>query len=403
VFEIGVAWFTGASVLCAVAPTVEVLVVARILQGIGGALLTPGSLAIIEASFHPDDRARAIGAWSALSGIAAAIGPLVGGYLIDAVTWRAIFLMNIPLGLLVVYAARRHVPESRDASAGGSLDVPGSVLATVGLAGVTFALIQASESGAGSAIVVGAMVLGVAALVAFIATERRSRRPMLPLDIFSSREFASANVITFVVYAALAGVFFFLVVFLQVALGYSAVAAGAASLPVTGLLLLLSARTGALAQRIGPRIPLTVGPLLIACGMLLMREIDIGDGYAEAVLPAVVVFGLGLALVVAPVTATALAAADPEHAGLASGVNNAVSRTAQLVAVAVLPLIAGLSGADYENPQAMADGFHAAMLATSVLAAAGRVIAFTTIRPDVLERGEGAAGEADGGAREPVP
>lgn len=385
VFEIGIVWFTAASLLCALAPNVEVLVAARVLQGVGGALLTPGSLAIIEATFHADDRARAIGAWSALSGIAAAVGPLVGGYLVDAVTWRAIFLLNIPLGIVIVYASRRHVPETRDPTVTGALDVPGSLLAALGLAAVTFALIQAPEEGTGTGPIVAAVALGAAALAAFGVVERRSPQPMLPLQIFGSRQFAGANLVTFVVYAALGGVFFLLVVFLQVALGYSAVAAGAASLPVTALLLLLSARAGALAQRIGPRLPLTVGPLLIAAGMLLMREIDIGDRYAEAVLPAVVVFGLGLACVVAPVTATALAAADPRHSGVASGINNAVSRTAQLMAVAVLPLVAGLSGADYEDPRAMADGFHAAMLATAVLAAFGAVLAWTTIRSDVLE------------------
>lgn len=386
VFEIGVVWFTVASLLCALAPSVEVLVGARVLQGIGGALLTPGSLAIIEATFHPSDRARAIGAWSALSGIAAAVGPLVGGYLVDAVTWRAIFLLNLPLGVFIVVFSRHHVPETRDPTVTGALDVPGSLLAALGLGALTFALIQAPEAGTGSAPVIAAALLGVAALVAFVAAERRSPQPMMPLEIFDSRQFTSANLVTFAVYAALGGVFFLLVVFLQVSLGYSAIAAGAASLPVTGLLLFLSARAGALAQRIGPRVPLTVGPLLIAAGMLLMREIDIGDGYVESVLPAVVVFGLGLALVVAPVTATALAAADPRHSGVASGINNAVSRTAQLGAVAVLPLVAGLSGADYESPQAMADGFHTAMLATAALAAIGALIAWTRISSDVLER-----------------
>jgi EmrB/QacA subfamily drug resistance transporter len=395
VFEVGVAWFVAASLLCAIAPSVEVLVVARVLQGVGGALLTPGSLAIIESTFHPDDRARAIGAWSALSGIAAAVGPLVGGYLIDAVTWRAIFLLNLPLGALVVYVSRRHVPETRDPSASGSLDLPGSLLAVLGLGGVTFGLIQAPEDGLGSAPVVAALAVGVAAMVAFVAAERRSSQPMLPLEVFASRQFTSANLVTFAVYAALGGVFFLLVVFLQVALGYSPVAAGAASLPVTALLLALSARAGAFAQRVGPRIPLTVGPLLIAAGMLMMRRIDVGDGYVEAVLPAVVVFGLGLACVVAPVTATALAAADPEHSGLASGINNAVSRTAQLAAVAVLPIVAGLSGADYESPAAMTSGFHAAMLASAILAAGGAALAFATIRSDVLERsGEAVAQRA---------
>jgi EmrB/QacA subfamily drug resistance transporter len=386
IFNLGVIWFTGASALCALAPNTEVLVAARVFQGVGGALLTPGSLAIIEATFHRDDRARAIGAWSALGGIAAALGPLVGGYLIDAVSWRAIFLINLPLGAFVVYEARRRVPETRDPTVTGAVDIPGSALAVLGLGGITFALIQAPEQGVGSAGVLTALAIGVVASFLFFRTERRSGQPMLPLEIFSSPQFTSANLVTFVVYAALGGVFFLLIVFLQISLGYSPIAAGAASLPITALMLLLSARAGALAQRIGPRLPLTFGPILIAVGMLMMRGIDMGDGYVGAVLPPVIVFGLGLTLVVAPITATVLAAADPNHAGVASGVNNAVARTAQLAAVAVFPVIAGLSGSDYQNPSAMADGFDTAMLAGAVLSAAGGALAWLTISNDVLER-----------------
>jgi EmrB/QacA subfamily drug resistance transporter len=386
IFEVGVVWFTLASALCAIAPNVETLVAARVVQGIGGALLTPGSLAIIEATFHPDDRARAIGAWSALGGVAAAVGPLVGGYLVEAVSWRAIFLINLPLGAFVVWASRRHVPETRDPMVTGHLDLSGSALAILGLGGVTFALIQVAESGLGSPLVLTTAGLGVVGLAGFVTTERRAPQPMLPLDIFDSRQFTSANLVTFVVYGALGGVFFLLVVFLQVALGYSPLAAGVATLPITALMLLLSARAGALAQRIGPRLPLTIGPLLIAAGMLLMRRIDIGSDYVESVLPAVLVFGLGLSAVVAPITATALAAADPRHSGVASGVNNAVARTAQMAAVAVLPLVVGLSGADYRRPLAIAAGFDNAMLVTAAVAAAGGLLAWATIRSDVLTR-----------------
>ena len=386
VFVVGVVWFTLASALCALAPTIEVLVAARVLQGIGGALLTPGSLAIVEATLRREDRARAIGAWSALGGVAAALGPLVGGWLVDAASWRWVFLINLPLGVFVVWAARRHVPETRDPGAdGGRLDLPGAVLVTLGLAGVTFALVQADggEGGVpGAAVLAG--LIGVAGLAAFWTTEHRARMPLLPPDVFASRQFTAANAVTFIVYTALGGVFFLLVVVLQTALGYSAVAAGAASLPITALMLVLSARAGALAQRVGPRLPLTVGPLLIAAGMLLMLRIEPGATYAGAVLPAVVVFGLGLAATVAPVTATALAAADERHAGVASGVNNAVARTAQLVAVAVLPLVAGLSGEAYRDPQALTDAFHTAMLVTAALAAGGGLLALATIRDDVL-------------------
>jgi Na+/melibiose symporter-like transporter len=260
------------------------------------------------------------------------------------------------------------------------------VFATIGLAGITFALIQGPDHGIGSAMVIGGLVIGFAALAAFLHTERTAEQPMLPLSIFSSRQFTSANLVTFVVYAALGAVFFLLVVFLQVALGYSAIEAGAATLPTTALMLLLSPSAGALAQRIGPRLPLTVGPLVVAAGMFMLSTVGIGDGYVESVLPAVIVFGLGLTLVVAPVTITVLAAADPRQAGVASGVNNAVARTAGLVAVAVLPLIAGLSGTDYENPQAIADGFQIGMQVSAVLAAAGGVLAFATISNDVLEQ-----------------
>jgi EmrB/QacA subfamily drug resistance transporter len=376
-FVWGTGLFTAASLLCAIAPTVEALVGARLVQGVAGALLTPGSLAMIDASFRPADRARAIGAWSGLAGVATALGPLLGGYLVDALSWRAIFLINLPIGVFVATMAARRVPETRDASAGGHLDLRGAVLAALGLGATTYALIEGPVALAG--------VAGIAALLAFVWAERRSPNPMLPLGIFSSRQFAAANMVTFVVYGALGGVFFLLVAYLQVALGYSPMAAGAASLPVTALMLVLSARGGALAQRIGPRIPLTVGPLVIAAGMLLMATIDPGDTYAGSVLPAVVVFGLGLTLVVAPVTSTVLAAADPRHAGVASGVNNAVSRVAGLLAVAVLPAVAGLTGDRFYDPAAMAEGFGTAMTACAVVAAAGGVLAWLTIRPDVLE------------------
>lgn len=386
VFVAGVLLFTATSLLCAAAPTVELLIVARIAQGVGAALVTPGSLAIIETTFHRDDRARAIGAWSALSGVAAALGPLVGGYLVGAGSWRAIFLLNVPLGVAVAVLAVRHVPETRDPSATGRLDVGGSLLAVLALAGPTYALIEGPRGAASTALVTIAGVGGLVAAVAFAVVERRSAAPMLPLGLFASRAFAAANLVTFVVYAALGGVFFLLVIFLQTTLGYSPLAAGAASLPVTALMLALSSWSGALAARIGPRLPLTVGPLLLAAGMLLMTGIEADSGYVTGVLPSVVVFGLGLAVTVAPVTATALGAADESNAGVASGVNNAVSRAAGLVAVAALPVVAGLSGADFSDPDAMGEGFRVAMLVTAAVAAAGGVLAALSIRNDDLER-----------------
>ncbi|MBS1870218.1 MAG: MFS transporter [Actinobacteria bacterium] len=386
IFTVGVAWFTLASALCALAPTAGVLIAARLLQGVGGALLTPGSLALIESSFRRADRARAIGAWSGLTGVGAALGPLLGGWLVDAVSWRAVFLINLPLGLFVCLTAPRRVPETRDPTASGRLDLLGAGLAALGLAGTTYALIEAPNGM--TAAVWTAAVAGVLALVAFVVHERRTPSPMLPLSLFANRQFSAANLVTVVVYAALGGVFFLLVAFLQIAMGWSPVAAGAASLPVTALMLTLSARAGALAQAVGPRLPLTVGPLGIAAGMLLMTRIDPGDTYVASVLPAVVVFGLGLTLVVAPVTATVLAAAEARHAGIASGVNNAVSRVAGLLAVAVLPLVGGLTGDAFYDPRAMTDGFHTAMRVTAALAALGGLLAWLTIDPHVLKRDE---------------
>ncbi|HTR76258.1 MAG TPA: MFS transporter [Solirubrobacterales bacterium] len=396
VFQAGVALFSLASLLCAVAPTVELLIAARMVQGLGGALLTPGSLAIIEASFRPADRARAIGAWSGLGGVATAFGPLLGGWLIAAVSWRAIFLINLPIGVFVAWAAREHVPESRDPTATGRLDLAGAALAAVGLGGTTYALIEAPE-GMGPTVVLAA-VLGVLALVAFFMREHRTAEPMLPLSIFRSRQFSAANAVTFVVYAALGVVFFLLVSFLQISMGYSPIAAGAASLPVTVLMLLGSARAGELAQRIGPRIPLTLGPLIIAAGLLLMMRIEPGDGYIGAVLPAVIVFGLGLTLVVAPVTATVLAAVDSSHSGIASGVNNAVARVAGLLAVAVVPVAAGLTGDKFYEPSHMTHGFHVGMALCAGLSVLGAIIAWTTISSDVLH--EEGADEAPAEERE---
>lgn len=388
VFVIGSVWFAVASVICAMAPSLPLLVAARVLQGIGGALLTPGSLAIIQATFVKTDRAPAIGAWAALGGVAAAIGPAVGGWLVQSVSWRAVFLLNVPLAAVAVFAAARHVPESHDASVTGRLDLSGAGLGALGLAGLTYGFIEAGSRGLSSVPVLVALSVGVAALVAFVVAERRQRSPMLPLGIFSSRQFTYANLLTFVVYAALGVLFFLLVVYLQEGLGYSAVAAGLASLPVTVIMLLLSSRGGELAERIGPRLPLTLGPLLLAAGFGLLSRLGPEGSYATTVLPALIVLGLGLAGTVAPVTATVLAAADERHSGVASGVNNAVARSASLISVAVVPALVGLSEQDYANASAFTDGFRAAMFLIAGLAASGGILAFFTISNDVLEEGE---------------
>jgi EmrB/QacA subfamily drug resistance transporter len=391
VFCTGVVIFTAASVLCALSQSIGWLIAARVVQGVGGALLTPGSLAIMESTYVPEDRARAIGAWTALGGVAGAIGPLVGGYLVEALSWRWVFLINLPVGIFVVGCALRHVPESRDPAATGGRDFAGSSLATLGLAAVTFALIDAE--GGLSPVGWAAAVLGPLALAGFVAAERRTRAPMLPLDIFRSRQFSAANAVTFVVYGSMGGVFFLLAVELQTGLGYSPIAAGAASLPLTLIMLCFAARGGALAQRIGPRIPLTIGPLLLACGMLLLTRVEPGASYVGAVLPAVVVYGAGLVFVVAPVTATVLAAAPARHAGVASGVNNAVARTASLLAVAVLPLAAGLSSQAYADPVVLTRAFHTAMVICACGAVAGAVLAFALIRSDLLGSDEDAEPE----------
>jgi EmrB/QacA subfamily drug resistance transporter len=378
VFVFGVTWFALASALCAAAPTIELLVGARLLQGVGAALLTPGSLALISTSFRREDRGRAIGAWSGLTGVAAAAGPLLGGLLVE-VSWRLVFLVNLPLCAAVVVLALRHVPESRDDSAPPHLDVIGAALGAAGLAGVTYALIAAGEQGISTLVLLTAAA-GACALAAFLVVERRVDSPMLPLDVFRVRQFSAANAVTLAVYAALGALTLLLVVHLQTVSGYSPLAAGASLLPVTGAMLLLSSRSGALAARIGPRLQMTVGPLLCAAGALLLRGIGTSPSYVMEVLPGALVFGLGLACTVAPLTATVLGAVQDSRSGLASGVNNAVARTASLLAIAVLPVAAGIRGSDYADPQEFLQGFRTAMLLVAGLLVVGGLLAALTIR-----------------------
>lgn len=385
VFVIGVAWFAVASLLCALAQSTGQLVIARVLQGIGGALLTPGSLAIIEASFHPEDRGRAIGAWSGLGSGAAALGPFLGGYLVDAFSWRMVFLINLPIAAGVILIALRHVPESKDPTSAGRLDLAGAVTGAVGLAGITYALIAAGDDGI-NGWVGGAGTVGIIVLALFVFVERRSKHPMLPLNIFGSPQFSWTNVVTFAVYGGLGTVFFFLVVQLQVSLGYSALQAGIAGLPVTVLMLVLSPRAGALSQRIGPRIPMTVGPLIAGGGIALLVRVVDGASYVSAVLPAVVLFGIGIGITVAPLTTTVLAAAEDRYSGVASGVNNAVARSAQLLAVATLPALVGLVGDAYNDPAVFTSGFRSAMFIAAATVCLGGVIAWFTIDAGLHER-----------------
>ncbi|MFF7644237.1 DHA2 family efflux MFS transporter permease subunit [Streptomyces canus] len=378
VFVVGVVWFAAASLLCGLAPNAGVLVAARALQGVGGALLTPGSLALIQASFHPDDRGRAVGLWSGFGGIGAAVGPFVGGWLVDGPGWRWVFLLNVPLALLCAPIAVRHVPESADGrSDHGRFDVLGAVLGALSLALVTYALIEARS---GSLLVVLTALAGVAAGVAFVAVEKRRPDPMMPLGIFASRQFTAVNLVTLCVYAAFGGFFFLAALQLQVVVGWSALQAGTALLPTTALMLLFSARSGALADRIGPRIPLTVGPLLCAAGMLLMLRVGPGASYVGDVLPALLVLGTGMVALVAPLTATVLGSVDASRAGLASGINNAAARAAGLIAVAALPLVAGMGEAAYRSPEAFDDAFGRAMTVCAGVLVVGSVVAFATVR-----------------------
>jgi EmrB/QacA subfamily drug resistance transporter len=364
VFQFGLVWFGVSSLACAVSPTANVLIGARVVQGIGGALITPGSLAIISSTFHPDDRGAAIGAWSGLGGVATAIGPFVGGWLVDA-SWRLIFLLNLPLIAAVLVITAHCVPESRDPDAPERLDVPGAVLAVAGLAAMTYGLIQRSLPPG---------LAGGVLLVAFVVLERRRREPMLPVDVFANRAFDVINVMTFVIYGAFGMVLFLLGLVLQIAMGYSPLEAGAAEVPVTLLMLALSSRSGALADRIGPRFQLALGPILVGAGLALMAAwVEPGAGYVTGVLPPVLLFGAGLTVTVAPLTTAVLAAAEDRHAGIASGINNAVARTGSLLAIAAIPVLAGFEARADVSPRTLVDGFQVVAIVGGALCAASGV------------------------------
>lgn len=378
IFLIGVAWFAVASLVCGLAPNVHVLIAARALQGVGGALLTPGSLALISASFHGPDRAAAVGAWSGLGGIAGAIGPFLGGWLVEW-SWRAVFLINIPLAALVIAVALRHVPESRDTESAPGLDISGAVLGALGLGLLTWGLTLLGADGPG-ALSVGTTVAGVLALVAFVLVERRSPHPLVPPALFRNPIFSAANAATLLIYGALSVVFVLLVLQLQTVAGFSPLAAGTSLLPLTAIMLLFSARAGALAGRIGPRLPMTVGPLVSACGLLLLLRIGPGASWLTDVLPAMVVFGAGMTLTVSPLTATVLDAAPDRFAGSASGVNNAVARAAGLLTVAIIPGLAGITGEGYSDPVVLDRGFHIAIMISAGLLVLAAVVSLAFIR-----------------------
>lgn len=384
VFTVGLVWFAVASLLCGLAPTAGALAVSRAVQGVGAALLVPGSLALLRSCFAPEDQGRAIGAWAGLSGVTTAVGPLLGGWLAEAVSWRAVFLVNLPIAALGVFVAVRFVPESRAPSA-RRLDLPGAALAALGLAAITYALIEATSGAVRSTRVLAGAAAGVAALVAFAFVERRrSANAMLPPSLFRSLQFTGANATTLALYFGLGGATFLLMLQLQRDLGWTPLASGASLLPLTLLLLVLSPRSSRLAARVGNRPLMTAGALVAAAGLALLARAEPGASYLAGVLPGVATLGVGLGLAVAPLTSAALSAVEPDRAGVASAVNNAAARVAGLLAVALLPLAAGIGPADLAAGTLTA-GFQRAMAISAALCALAGALAWATVergRPD---------------------
>src|SRR5689334_13167056 len=336
IFSIGVGGFGAVSVVCAVAPSIEVLIAGRALQGVFGALLTPSALAVIVSNFPPDERGGAIGSWTAWGGIAFVIGPLVGGWLIDVASWRWIFAINIPFVVATIIIVRAAVDERPRETERRRVDILGAALCALGLAGPTMALIRQPSVGWGSPEVLVPAVLGIALFIAFLVHEARAPNPMLPLELFRRRNFAFGNIETLTIYGGLSAVLFFLVLFLQQVAGWDALQAGLSTVPITVIMFTLSRRAGRMADRYGPRWFMGVGPLVAACGLALFQRVSADPDYVTELLPAILLFGLGLSATVAPLTATVLADADEHNAGIASGVNNAIARVASLLAVAAL-------------------------------------------------------------------
>ena len=368
IFLVGVIWFAAASILCAAAPSIEVLVAARALQGIGGALLTPGSLAIISSSIDPADRGKAIGVWSGFSGITTGAGPLVGGWLVDQLGWRSVFWINVPLALAVVFITVRHVPETKGEQS--RLDLGGSFLTVASLAFMTYGLVEQQW---------WPTTVGLLLLVAFVVHQWRTPHALVPLSLFADRVFTAANICTFAIYGALSGSMFLLVLQLQYVSGYSALEAGLATLPPVILMLLFSGRAGAWGSRAGPRWPMTLGPLVMTLAMLIYYRIDEDPSFVVEVLGGGIVFGIGLTMLVAPLTTAVLASAPADQTGIASGINNAVARTSSLLAVAAIPPIAGIAGANFASPEVFSPGYRTGMLICAGMLALAGILAVSLI------------------------
>lgn len=393
-FAAGLVGFAITSALVAIAPTAAWLIAFRLLQGAAGALLVPNSLALVDAAFTAEERGAAIGRWAGWSGVSTALGPLVGGWLVVALGWRSVFAIMIPFSLAAAWIAWRKVPELSEAAElpeaaepARSVDYLGAVLVTLGLAGVVVALVSGPSAGFGHPAIVAAGLGGLILLAAFLLYERRAPDPLLPLSIFRSRQFGGANLTTLFVYAALSTLFFLLMLVLQDALGYSALKAGASLLPVNLLLLLLSPLAGRVGERIGPRWPMTAGALVAALGLALLTRIGPGAKYLTTLLPALAIFGLGLATFVAPLTAAVLGAVPARMTGLASGINNAVARFAGLLAIAVLPLAAGLGGLQQLAGPTLVAGYTRATWISAALCVLGAATAFLTVRGGAADAG----------------
>jgi len=372
----GVAGFGVASALCAAAQDPTQLILLRIVQGVFAALLTPGSLAILQSTFRPEDRAWAIGRWAGVSGLATAAGPIVGGFLLDHGGWRWIFAINVPLCVLVLLLGRA-IPESRDGESRRPFDFRGAVLGVVALAGSTY-LLTSWRDHPGPAVAAG--IVAVLAGAAFIVVEHRPAA-MVPLDLFESAVFTAANLMTFLVYGALGAGMFLLVIQLEMSAGYGPTAAGLASLPIAAMMLFFSARIAVIAQRTGPRLPMAVGPIVCAIGMALLSRIADPAPYWSSVFPGMLVFACGLTTLVAPLTAAVLGAAPSRHAGIASGINNAVARSGSLLAVAAIPALVGLGGDVYQHPAALTSGYRSAQLLCAGLLAVGGLVSWFGLRP----------------------